>query len=385
MIGLLRPFGGIMKRCYIAQAEDKVGTSAYPHILEQLQDNGRLISPVLVIFSSDNANFGWYSRMLSNSFPDATVIGMTSDVLLSSCGVARLGISVMAVTSGISVSSGVLFEVSRFPRRSSDSIVKALEKIEQDNTACLEFNASSGNCEELVMDTFREVMGDTDIPLCGGTAAYAVNPDRPSAVSLNGILYMDACVFAFIHNTEGRIGIVKENMFSPTKHFFTATDVDCDERKVFEFDHKSAMGVVASAMQIPEDELGAKSFFHPVGRIENDDLSIIAVKDLYPDGSMGFFSRIYNQTRVVLLDPIDPVEDVWKETSRKVHDIVLEPSFSFVVNCYSRSRYFAENGKMGEYGDFLTANYGCYIGVSGHGEQYNYMHLNQTMLILFFE
>ena len=48
-----------MKRCYIAQAEDKVGTNAYPRILEQLKENGELISPVLVIFSSDNANFGW--------------------------------------------------------------------------------------------------------------------------------------------------------------------------------------------------------------------------------------------------------------------------------------------------------------------------------------
>ena len=374
-----------MKRCYIAQAEDKIGTNAYPQILEQLSENGEVISPSLVIFSSDNANFGWYSRMLSNSFPDATVIGTTSDVLTSNKGVTRLGINVLAVTSGIEVSPGVIFEVSRFPRRTSDAIVSALDKIEKENTVCLEFNASTGNCEELVMDTFREVMSDTGIPLCGCTAATAVNPDKPSSVSLNGILYMDACVFAFIHNTEGAIGIVKENMFKPTKHFFTATDVDCDDRKVYEFDHKSATGVVASAMQIPEDELGANSFFHPVGRIENDDLSIIAVKELFPDGSMSFFSRIYNQTRVVLLDPIDPVEDVWADTAQKVHDIVKEPSFSFVINCFSRTRYLTETGRMGDYNDFLSKSYGDYIGVSGHGEQLNYKHLNQTMLILFFE
>ena len=381
----MRFHGGYMKRCYIAQAEDKIGTNAYPQILEQLSENGEVISPSLVIFSSDNANFGWYSRMLSNSFPDATVIGTTSDVLISPKGITRMGISVLAVTSGVEVSAGVLFEVSRFPRRTADAITTALEKIEKENTVCLEFNASVGNCEELVMDTFHEIMGDTDIPLFGGTAATAVNPDKPSSVSLNGILYMDACVFAFIHNTEGRIGIVKENMFKPTKHFFTATDVDCDERKVYEFDHKSATGVVASAMQIPEVELGANSFFHPVGRIENDDLSIIAVRELFPDGSMSFFSRIYNQTRVVLLDPIDPVEDVWADTAAGVHKIVEKPSFSLVINCFSRSRYLTENGKMADFVDFLTKEYGDYIGVSGHGEQLNYKHLNQTMLILFFE
>ena len=100
---------------------------------------------------------------------------------------------------------------------------------------------------------------------------------------------------------------------------------------------------------------------------------------------MSFFSRIYNQTRVVLLDPIDPVEDVWADTAEKVQSIVKEPSFSFVINCFSRSRYLTETGKMADFCDFLSERYGDYIGVSGHGEQLNYKHLNQTMLILFFE
>ena len=374
-----------MKRCYVAQAEDKIGTKVYPQILDQLKENGEQITPALIIFTSDNANFGWYSRMLSNSFPEATVIGATSSVMYSPGGVIRTGLSVMAVTSGITVSSGIIFEVSRYPKRTSDSITQALSSVEKENTVCLEFNASSGYCEELIMDTFREMMGDTKIPICGCTAAAAVNPDRPSAVSLNGILYMDACVFAFIHNTSGRIGIVKENMFRPTGHFFTATDVDCDSRKVYEFDHKSATSVVASAMQIPEDELGIHSFYHPVGRAEDEDINIISVQGLLPDGGMSFYSRIYNQTRMMLLEPIEPLEDVWKDTSAKVHDMIKEPSFSLVINCYLRIRYFTEIGKLFDYNDTLIRDYGTYMGVTGFGEQYDFKHLNQTMLIIFFE
>ena len=263
--------------------------------------------------------------------------------------------------------------------------MNALDKIEKENTICLEFNASVGSCEELVMDTFSEIMSDTDIPVCGATAATAENPEKPSSVSLNGILYMDACVFAFIHNENGRIGIIKENMFKETKHFFRATDVDCDARKVYEFDHKPATSVVASAMQITEEELGANSFFHPMGRPENGDIGVIAVREQFPDGSMSFFSRIYNQTRVVLLDPIEPVEDVWADTDRRVHDLIGEPSFSFIVNCSSRTRYFTETGKMIDYNRSLTGSYGDYLGVSGHGEQYGYRHLNQIMLIAAFE
>ena len=377
--------GGSMKRCYTASVDEKIGTKAYPQMLEQLKENGELISPVLVIFTSDNANFGWYSRMLSNSFPNATVIGTTSDTMYSPGAVHRVGLSVMAVTEGLSVSSGVIFEVSRYPKRSAESVIAAMGSVERENTVCLEFNASVGNCEELVMDTFYEIMADTGIPLCGCTAAAAVNPDKPSAVSLNGILYMDACVFAFIHNEMGRIAIVKENMFSPTEHFLVATDVDCDARKVYEFDHKTATGALASAMHIPEDELGANAFFHPVGRIENDDLNIIAVKEQFSDGSLSFFSRIYNQTRVVLLNPIEPVEQVWLDTSNRTHALIKDPSFAIIINCFSRLKYFTETGKMGEYNDKLTEYYPDYIGVSGHGEQFAYRHLNQTMLILAFE
>ncbi len=374
-----------MNRCYLALDDDKNSSKAYPRILEQLKEKGELISPKLVIFSSDNANFGWYSRMLSNSFPGATVIGATSDTMYNSCGLSRSGISVMAVTDSIDVSAGVLFEVSRYPARTADSITNALSKIDRTDTVCIEFNASTGNCEELVMNTFYDVMGDSGIPLVGCTARVATNPDRPSAVSLNGILYMDACVFAFIHNEKGSIGIVKENMFRPTKHFFTATDVDCDARKVYEFDHKSATGSVASALMIPENELSASSFFHPMGRMEGDDLNIVAVREQNEDGSMSFYSRIYNQTRMVLLDPVEEVEEVWEDTSKRVHAIISDPSFSIILNCNSRMRYFTESGKLVGYNESLIRDYGNFAGFSADGEQNAFRHMNQTMLIISFE
>lgn len=372
-------------RCHTAFAEGRTGTDAYPRIMEQLKENGESIEPVLVIFTSDNANFGWYSRMLSNSFPDATVIGSTSGMLYSSKGIAREGIAVMAVTSGISVSSGVLFEVSRYPGRSADSIRQAFEKIEKENTACLEFNASVEGCEDLIMDTFQDVMGDSDIQLCGCTAVTAVNPDRPAAVSLNGILYMDACVFVMIHNENGRIALVKENIYKPTGHFFTATDADCDARRVYEFDHKSAAGVVASAMQIHTDELAHNSIEHPLGRWEDGDLAPIGIKEVFADGSISFHTKVYNQTRVVLLDPAEPVENIWDDTSKRVHEIVDNPSFSFVINCSSRIEYYAKTYRLNEYNDALKENYGEYVGVTALGEQYCFTHRNQVMLILAFE
>ena len=128
------------------------------------------------------------------------------------------------------------------------------------------------------------------------------------------------------------------------------------------------------------------SFFHPVGRVEDGDLNIIAIhKTDDSDMSMSFFSRIYNQTRVSLLEPIEPLEDVWSDTCARVHELIPNPSFSFVINCFLRTKYFTEIGKMVEYNDMLTGDYGDFIGASGYGEQFLYKHINQTMLILVFE
>lgn len=372
-------------RCHIAHAEDRIGTNAFPQILEQLKENGELILPALVIFTSDNANFGWYSRMLSNSFPNATVIGSTSNAFLSPESIAKEGIVVMAVTSGIKVASGVLFSVSRYPARSSDSIRQAYEQIEKENTVCLEFNASPIGCEEIIMDTFREVLGEDAMPLCGCTAVDALDPDRPAAVSLNGIQYMDACVFVMIHNMNGRIALVSENIFRPTGHFLMTTDVDCDERKVYEFDHKNAAEAVASAMKIHTDELDANLFSHPLGRRVGDDMVNIGGREVFADGSISFFSKVYKQTRVALMEPDKFPERIWEETSEKVFAIVPKPSFAFIINCRSRIRYFNETGRVDAYRRQLSRSYPEFIAVSGHGEQMNYGHYSQIMVILAFE
>ncbi len=374
-----------MKRCYIAQAEDKDATDVYRKMAEQLTENGETISPQFIVFSSDNYNFGYYSRMLSNSFPDATILGATSAVIYSKCGVSNTGLSVMAITSGLKLSTGAVFEIGRYPKRSAGSITGALSQVDPENTVCLEFNASPEYCEELVMDTFRMAMGQSTIPVFGCSGAAAFNPDRPASVSLNGIVYNDACVFAFIHNENGRVGLVRENMFRPTKHFFTATDVDCDERKVYEFDHRTATSAVARALEIPEDELSSNAFFHPLGSPRGDDFDVIGINDQFKDGSMSFFARIYNQTRVVLLEPKEPLEQVWTDTSKKVHELIPKPSFSIVINCYQRTSYFTSIERFVDYNCSLADEYGDYIGFSGFGEQYEYKHANQVMLIAAFE
>ena len=124
-------------------------------------------------------------------------------------------------------------------------------------------------------------------------------------------------------------------------------------------------------------------FQHPMGRLVDGDIYITSADQIFEDGSISYFSRIYNHTKMVLLEP-DDMYRVWRETSQRVTDFIPKPSFSFAVNCFLRTMLFENENCFGEFVNELR-KYGKFTGLSGYGEQLDYIHLNQTMVLLVFE
>ena len=340
--------------------------------------------PKLIIFSAENNIFSLCSKKLAAYYNKSEVIGMTSFVNFSSLGYDSNGLSAMAIYDGIECVTGSIFEVSKYPMRYKDGITKALEGFDSyENMVCLEFTTAIGKCEELVQDTYKVVLKDKGIPICGGSAG-AADSIIPTLVSLNGVTYSEASVFALIKNLNGGVHIFRENLFKPTKYYYTATDVDCDERTVYEYDNRPAAVVVANALQCSMYELDGNMFTHPVGRVEGDNIYITEVDKVYPDGKISYFSRIYNLTQLVQLEP-DDSETVWDRTAAAVKEKGIKPEFTVAVNCSSRTRFFYMKDLFGKFQKKLADEYGDYIGVSGFGEQTEFEHLNQTMLLLMFE
>ena len=87
--------------------------------------------------------------------------------------------------------------------------------------------------------------------------------------------------------------------------------------------------------------------------------------------------------KMLLLEP-DDVHRVWRETANRVKDQMKNTAFSISINCFLRTMLFENENCFGEFVNQLR-NYGHFIGVSGYGEQLDYIHLNQTMLLIVFE
>lgn len=353
----------------------------FKDLCNQLGDD----EPKLIIFSSEYPVFELLTEAFSKEFPTCTIIGTSSYVQFCDKGCATCGAGALAIYSGIECASGVLLDAAHYPMRYSKEVTNAIDSLSNtENTICMEFSSAFCGCEETIQDTFRTLLAPRGIPVFGGSAG-CVPTEKNTAISLNGKVYEEASVFVLIKNLGGRIEIFKENLFKPTAHFFTATDVDCDERAVYEFDGIPATEAYANALNVSADQIEEARVMHPLGRISDKEIYIaeICETDL-ESGKITCYSRIYNRTKLAVME-VDDMDEVWNDTARRVKDVIPNPTLSLCVNCTSRAGYFVKEGRLEDFNDKLKEEYGSFFGISGFGEQTNYEHLNMSFLIAAFE
>lgn len=341
--------------------------------------------PQLIIFTAQDDVFAYFAKQLQIKYADATTIGTTSYNHVGPDGVSKTGASVMAIYSGIEVSSGILFEINRHPMNYYQHVRKAISELTTyENTCCLEFSTAYSLGEEIILDTFQVALEGKPISIFGSSAGSKDPTNEYTLVALNGDVYLNSCVFCFIHNLEGRIIYYSENIFKPTEYHFIATDVNCETRTVYNYNDKPAAQAISQAVGVPLDKLADYLTEHPMGRLLDDKIYITDKKQIEEDGAIEYYSRIYNRTKLALLE-VDDVEKVWGRTAVVIRNQIETPSFTIVANCMGRSSIFEKAKLMDKFAQTLKDNYGPFICVSGCGEQLNTEHFNKTMVIAVFE
>lgn len=371
-----------MKRFCIAFSDKTEQESAYKDIFQQINGNGS--NPILIIFFSSNSLFWYSSTNLKKDFPQACVIGTTSNKIFNSIGYSDKGVTALAVFSGIECQSGILFEVQRHPRNYINHLRNALKPFSSyENMCCLEFTTANSKGEELVVDTFNYLLKDKQIPVFGSTSGNDDNCEY-TLVSLNGELYQNTCVFVLIKNLNGKIITYKENIFKKKGVTLIPTDADVDEQIVYEFNNKPAADEIADKIGKTVQDLPELLKKYPIGRCDGNEIYITQGYKIFEDGSISFLSKIYNHTKVELLE-VDDLNKVWNKTYNDLKDKVKEDSFLVIVNCSSRTELFETDNCFDLFFNNLKKISNSFIGISGLGEQLGTVNLNQTMIILIIE
>lgn len=373
-----------MERYVVGFSTEEDKETAFEENCVQILKKAGAKQPITIVFFSDYENFEWYSIQFKKRFPNSTIIGATTYVGFSSLGYAHRSLTSLSLISDIECSFGVLKEINRYPMKYVQSIKNAVKSISStENAICLEFSTARGKSEELVLDTFASILKPINIPVVGGNAGCGDNAAQ-TLVSLNGKIFDNACVFLILRNLRGKVFLYKENIYQPTKHFFTVTDVNRDELTVYELDKKPITEVISKTLGIKNEELSDYILYHPLGRIQDGQVYITDCDKILDDGSLSFYVRIYNYTRLCMME-LNDFEIVRKRTVKAIKSVIEKPAFTIAINCFNRSKLFEKNKVFDAFVQNLKSDYGDFIGISGFGEQINFTQLNQTLVLVVFE
>lgn len=170
--------------------------------------------------------------------------------------------------------------------------------------------------------------------------------------------------------------------FEPTKHRFTITRADQENRTVYELNGKPAVDVYARACGTTPDKLGSEVFMsHPVGMMLDGDPWIRSPYQVTEDGGLKFFCRITEGSEVHLMDSTDLVGETRQAMARAEEEVGGRAAGALAFNCILRRLELdatkAHDGFLQAFGGIPT------LGFHTYGESY-LGHVNQTCTALVF-
>ena len=269
----------------------------------------------------------------------------------------------------------VLEQASIMPVKYISRVEKALQKINasSENTVCIDF--CTGN-DAAVLTTMYSILEKKKISLTGGTG-------DGGKVSVNGTVYTDADVFAFVKNNGGKVRVYKENIYYPNPQYrFIASKTDRSKYTVGELNGKPARQAYQDTLGIREQDIVNQTFKNPLGKKNGKDICIISIREVAGNGLRCY--RQVNDSDVLYLLETNDYPSIVEETVRQIKGDFGRISGIFSINCIFRYLFFSQERYMDQYLKTM-GTLGMHAGLVGFGEHYNSQFVNQTMSCVVFE
>lgn len=337
-----------------------------------------ITNPKFIIFMSSYIKFEEASILLHKKYPEANIIGMSGNVY-EKVDMIEDSILVWGFNDGVESVCNVIKDLDKCPIKYIKQIQVDSEHIKagKDNTICVSF---ATNHQERLSTTLNTVLARTNIELMGGTPLKDMSTPG-DMVSLNGEVYKNACVYAFIKSVSGKVKIYKENIYKPTGHKMVVTKMDPTGRKILELNGRPALkeyyDCIDNATNGTRDNIILNSLCRLVGTEEYilattlDKDGIIVYKeidcnDILCAVELGDYKQIINRTVSTI-----------KEDFRQISTI-------FTIDCLFR--YFALKNVNYIQGYLnVIQSTAKQVGFLVAGEQYKTQYVNQTMVCAVFE
>jgi len=227
--------------------------------------------------------------------------------------------------------------------------------------------------EELVVSAIHRSLGN--IQLFGGSAGDG-NPFGKTYVYHDGAFHSDAAIFTLIHTNNPFVVFKTEHFVSSDKKM-VVTEADPARRIVTEINSEPAGREYARMVGLEVDKLTPLIFAtYPVVVKVGGSYYVRSIQKVNEDESLTFFCAIDEGIVLTVAKGVDLVENLEKQFT-EIRDQIGKPQIVLGCDCILRNLELDQRGIRDEVSSLMADN--NVIGFSTYGEQFNAMHVNQTL------
>jgi hypothetical protein len=337
---------------------------------------------LVIFFCSNEYDFDLLSEEINRLFNGVQVVGCSAVGEIGPLGYLDHTLSgVSFSSSSCTAVSGLLDHTENFSLiKAYEFSQKVLQNLEN-KVSNLTHNKSFALMlvdalsvrEEPLAHALQNSLGR--IPLFGGSAGDGL-VDTNTYVYHNGAFHADATVLVLV-STSLPFKIFKTQHFISTDERLVVTEADVAERRVIEINGFPAAQEYARLLGIDSKELDTSHFAaSPVVVMIDGTDYVRSISGVNSDGSLSFFCAIEEGLVLRVAHGENLVENL-EGTFDAIHEEIGEPQLVIGCDCILRNQEVTQNNQKAQVGKIFSDN--NVIGFSSYGEQFQGVHVNQTL------
>lgn len=310
------------------------------------------------------------------------VIGCTSSGNIGPDGYQRSGILAVAFSGGglraTTLSVGPLTDVSQAVEQASVDLAALRVQWEVSDGFAVLLVDGLAMREDRLAAALMATLGE--VPIVGGSAGDALAFTR-TAVLQDGRFVENSATLTMI-TLDAPFQLFRLHHHEPTDAILVATDTAPEQRLVRALNGRPASEAYAEAVGLAVEDLTAEACSaRPLMLLAAGSTWVRSISAVHPDGSLGLLAAVETGEVLRVCRPVGMIEKLEARLSAVAADFG-EITGVLAFDCVLRRLEFEASCMDEQVGRILARN--RVVGFSTYGEQFNGMHMNQTLVAVAF-
>jgi len=346
------------------------------------------ISPdILFVFHSSRQNPNTVASVLAECFPNAVMVGATTAGEWISGKHLHGSLIIIAISSSdIRWAVTVTEHLDQFSTESCTNICESLlgqlniqmSDLNPEHHFCLSFIDGLSKCEENTISMLSAEL--RSIPLLGGSAGDDLKFEH-TFVLADGKAWQNAAVFV-LAESKLPFKTIKHQHFTPGDIDTIITKAGVSERIVYHLDGMPAAERYAQLLGLAVGDLNAEIFSkHPLIYEHQQECYVRSINQVGENNSLIFYCAIEEGMILNLCSHQDMVQQ-FGDALQELTSLSNNISLVFIFNCVLRQLEAESLDGIQGMAKKIAAKSQHSIGFDTYGEQWQGLHINQTMVAL---